>query len=111
MLHVSGVCGYFEVMLDLNFDSEALLAQDYMTHHFIILVHKALRISVMLALHAHLQRKLASEGTSFDEIKDEIRKELALQYLWATKIPMNQLANILILGFSEQSVLSRAPKC
>jgi len=104
------------------------LAQDYIARHFrnpaemvSASVRKALRIhlatpradknriAAMLALHPRtLQRKLASEGTSFDEIKDEIRKELALQYLWETKIPMSQLANI--LGFSEQSALSRATK-
>ena len=63
----------------------------------------------MLALHPRtLQRKLAQEGSSFDAIKDDIRKELSLQYLWQTDISMSQLTDI--LGFSEQSTLSRATK-
>ena len=68
-----------------------------------------IHVATMLALHPRtLQRKLAQEGTSFDEIKDEIRKELTLQYLWETQIQMSQLTDI--LGFSEQSALSRATK-
>jgi hypothetical protein len=46
----------------------------------------------MLALHPRtLQRKLAQEGASFDAIKDDIRKEVSLQYLWQTDISMSQL--------------------
>lgn len=104
------------------------IAQDYLTRHFrnpsekiSASVRKALRIHLansrvdktriasMLALHPRtLQRRLASEGTSFDEIRDEIRKELALQYLWETQISMSQLTYV--LGFSEQATLSRAIK-
>jgi AraC-like DNA-binding protein len=68
-----------------------------------------IHVATMLALHPRtLQRKLAQEGTSFDAIKDGIRKELALQYLWQTEISMSQLTDI--LGFSEQSAFSRACK-
>ncbi|MEF9994820.1 MAG: AraC family transcriptional regulator [Acinetobacter sp.] len=104
------------------------IAQDYITRHFrnpteqvSANVRKALRIHLatshsdkthiaeMLAFHPRtLQRKLADEGTSFDEIKDEIRKELALQYLWNTQISISQLTDI--LGFTKQSALSRASK-
>jgi AraC-like DNA-binding protein len=104
------------------------IAQDYITRHFrnpteqvSANVRKALRIHLatshsdkthiaeMLAFHPRtLQRKLAAEGTSFDEIKDEIRKELALQYLWNTQISISQLTDI--LGFTKQSALSRASK-
>lgn len=104
------------------------MAQDYLARYFrnpkeqiSSSVRKALRIHLasargnkiqiadMLGLHPRtLQRKLVSEGTTFEEIKDNIRKEMALQYLWETPIQMSQLADI--LGFSEQSALSRATK-
>ena len=68
-----------------------------------------IHIAKMLALHPRtLQRKLVQEGSSFDAIKDDIRKELTLQYLWETDISMSQLTDI--LGFSEQSAFSRASK-
>lgn len=68
-----------------------------------------IHVASMLALHPRtLQRKLAQEGASFDAIKDDIRKEVSLQYLWQTDISMSQLTDI--LGFSEQPTLSRATK-
>ena len=104
------------------------VAQDYLSRYFrnpnekfSASVRKGLRVHLstshankiqiasMLGLHPRtLQRKLVQEGTSFDQIKDDLRKELALQYLWETQIPMSQLAGI--LGFSEQSALTRAIK-
>lgn len=104
------------------------VAQDYLSRYFrnpnekfSVSVRKALRIHLstayankiqiasMLSLHPRtLQRKLVQEGTSFDQIKDKLRQELALQYLWETQIPMSQLAGI--LGFSEQSAFTRAIK-
>jgi AraC-like DNA-binding protein len=61
----------------------------------------------LLALHPRtLQRKLADEGTSFAAIKDEVRKQLALEYLGATRMPIGQIS--LMLGFPAQSALTRA---
>ncbi|MEG2268210.1 MAG: hypothetical protein RSC68_28295 [Acinetobacter sp.] len=42
-----------------------------------------------------LQRRLEQEGTTFDPIKDELHKELTLQYLLETPVSMSQLASIL----------------
>ena len=66
-------------------------------------------ISHMLAMHPRsLQRKLEEEGTSFENIKDELRKQLLLQYLADSGASLGQIS--FILGFSEQSALSRACK-
>ena len=66
-------------------------------------------IARLLALHPRsLQRKLKQEGTHFDEIKDQLRRQLLLQYLADSHISIGQIA--FKLGFSEQSSLSRACK-
>ena len=63
----------------------------------------------MLAMHPRsLQRRLSESGTSFDEIKDQLRRQLFLQYLVDSKATMTQITSA--LGFSEQSTLSRACK-
>jgi AraC-like DNA-binding protein len=64
-------------------------------------------IARVLAIHPRtLHRKLLAEGTSFQDIKDTIRKELALKYLTETNASLAQLSAL--LGFPEQSALSRA---
>lgn len=66
-------------------------------------------IAQMLAMHPRsLQRKLSNAGTSFEMIKDELRKQLLLQYLVDSRVSLSQIA--VVLGFSEQSALSRACK-
>ena len=66
-------------------------------------------IANMLAMHPRsLQRKLDEEGTSFEQIRDKLRQQLLLQYLADSKASMSQIASV--LGFSEQSALSRACK-
>ena len=66
-------------------------------------------IANMLAMHPRsLQRKLDEEGTSFEKIRDKLRQQLLLQYLADSKASMSQIASV--LGFSEQSALSRACK-
>lgn len=64
-------------------------------------------VSDHLAVHPRtLQRQLATSGTSFAEIVDDVRRQEAERYLRDTTMPLAQLAGI--LGFSEQSSLTRA---
>ena len=65
------------------------------------------KIADLLALHPRtLQRHLASEGTTFEAIREEARKDATMHYLQQTAIPLSQLAHQ--LGFSEQSALTRS---
>jgi AraC-like DNA-binding protein len=60
-----------------------------------------------LCLHPRtLQRRLRDEGTGFEKIRDEVRKELALQYFAQPTVPLIRIAGL--LGYSEQSVLTRS---
>lgn len=64
-------------------------------------------VAALLALHPRtLQRRLAEEGTSFGAIKEEVRKQLALEYLRGTRMAIGQIS--LMLGFPAQSALTRA---
>lgn len=53
-----------------------------------------------------LQRHLEAQGTSFATLLDEVRRDETERYLRDSDIPLGQLAGI--LGYSEQSVLSRS---
>ncbi|MGH8808056.1 MAG: AraC family transcriptional regulator [Noviherbaspirillum sp.] len=55
-----------------------------------------------------LQRRLQEEGTSFHQLVDDIRRELARQYLTQPQITLAQVTYL--LGFSDQSIFSRACK-
>jgi AraC-like DNA-binding protein len=60
-----------------------------------------------LAMHPRtLQRRLREGGTSFDSIKEEVRREAAWQYLTQTKLPLTTIASL--LGYSEHSAFSRS---
>jgi len=64
--------------------------------------------SVARELHMstrNLQRRLATEGTSFRELVEDIRKELAQQYLKERHRPIGEIAYL--LGFSEPSNFTR----
>ena len=64
-------------------------------------------VAGLLALHPRtLQRQLAAEGTSFEALREETRKDAALHYLRQTRMPLGQLADL--LGFSEQSAMTRS---
>lgn len=64
-------------------------------------------VASLLALHPRtLQRRLAEEGTSFGAIKEEVRKQLALEYLRGTRMTIGQIS--LMLGYPAQSALTRA---
>ncbi len=53
-----------------------------------------------------LKSRLKAEGTSFEELLQLTKKELAAEYLAETDLPMTEIA--LLLGFSELSAFSRA---
>jgi AraC-like DNA-binding protein len=53
-----------------------------------------------------LQNRLNSDGTSFDDLVQVTKQELAEDYLRDTDLPLNEIA--LMLGFSELSAFSRA---
>ncbi|HYD62625.1 MAG TPA: AraC family transcriptional regulator ligand-binding domain-containing protein [Noviherbaspirillum sp.] len=55
-----------------------------------------------------LQRRLQDEGTSFHDLLDGTRKELAQQYLRQPDLTLAQVAYL--LGFGDQSTFSRACK-
>ncbi|MCY1397894.1 HTH-type transcriptional regulator VirS [compost metagenome] len=64
-------------------------------------------IAEQLGMHTRmLQRRLADQGRSFDEIVEKIRRERADHYLAERHMPMSQVAGL--LGYSEQSVFNRA---
>lgn len=53
-----------------------------------------------------LNRRLAAEGTSFANLRDETRKSVALQLLEGTRMPVKQLADH--LGYANASAFTRA---
>lgn len=64
------------------------------------------RVAAELGLHPRtMLRGLAAEGTSFQKIKDEVRRELMAHYLRQTDLPVADISER--LGFAEQSVMSR----
>lgn len=64
-------------------------------------------VARMLALHPRtLQRRLAAEGTTFEAVLDEVRRDAARRHLTTTTLPLAQVATL--VGFTEQSTLSHA---
>ncbi len=55
-----------------------------------------------------LFRRLRAEGTTFEQVLDELRRRLALQYLGEGRASVNETAYL--LGFSEPAAFSRAFK-
>lgn len=55
-----------------------------------------------------IRRHLNNEGNSFKEIKESVRRDLAIQQLERSDVPINQIAHR--LGFSEPSAFNRAFK-
>jgi len=66
-------------------------------------------VAKAMALSARtLQRRLAEEGTTFQEVVDEVRRELAQKYLQDRALGVTEVAYL--LGFSELSAFDRAHK-
>jgi AraC-like DNA-binding protein len=55
-----------------------------------------------------LQRQLSDEGTSFQIVKDTLRRDLAIVRLVSPSVPLSKIANE--LGFSDSAVFQRAFK-
>ena len=55
-----------------------------------------------------LQRRLAAEGTSFQNLKDQLRRDLAVERLTTTSMPLSYIA--VQLGFADATAFSRAFK-
>ena len=65
------------------------------------------RIAAALNLHPRtMHRRLNAEGTSFQQIKDEVRRDLLLYYLQQTNLNFALVSAR--LGFAEQSVMTRS---
>jgi AraC-like DNA-binding protein len=65
------------------------------------------RIAAALKLHPRtLHRRLTAEGTTFQQIKDEVRRDTLLYYLQQTRLDLALISER--LGFAEQSVLTRS---
>ncbi len=61
------------------------------------------------ALYVHprtVQRRLQEEGTTFETIKDDVRRNLAEQYLSQPDVPLTQVTAL--LDYSEQSAFGRS---
>lgn len=66
-------------------------------------------VALDLAISArHLQSHLKAEGTTYQRLLDQARKELALDYLEQAELTMCDIA--FMLGFSEQSAFNHAFK-
>jgi AraC-like DNA-binding protein len=64
------------------------------------------RIAAELKLHPKtMHRLLKAEGTSFQKIKDEVRRDLMVYYLKQTDLEFARISER--LGFAEQSVMTR----
>jgi AraC-like DNA-binding protein len=75
-----------------------LLAEGGCTHE---------RVAAGLNLHPRtLQRRLRDEGESFEAIRDQVRRDVALRHLGQSNVSLVKMTEI--LGYSETSVLSRS---
>ena len=64
-------------------------------------------VATQFALHPRtLQRRLAAEGTTFADLVDHLRRDMAVRYLRDTDLGLDHLSRE--LGYAEQSVLTRS---
>ncbi len=65
------------------------------------------QVAVQLAVHPRsLQRQLAVQGTTYQQLVDDTRREEAVHLLRDTDLPLTHIAHL--LGYTEQSVFSRS---
>jgi AraC-like DNA-binding protein len=65
------------------------------------------RVASELHLHPRtLLRRLKAEGMCFEEIKDDVRRDMTLRYLQGTDLPLRRIAEK--IGYAEHSVLTRS---
>lgn len=63
-------------------------------------------VAEVLSLHSRtLHRRLREEGTSFQRIKNEVRRDMLIPYLDQTDFPISEISER--LGFAEQSAMTR----
>lgn len=63
-------------------------------------------IAAELSMHIRtLNRRLRQEGTSFQQIKNQLRRDLLIHYLEQTDFPISEISER--LGFAEQSAMTR----
>jgi AraC-like DNA-binding protein len=55
-----------------------------------------------------LYRKLKAEGTNYEKLLDELRHKMAMHYLSAKKVSLNETAYL--IGYSDPTAFSRAYK-
>ncbi|MGH6950132.1 MAG: AraC family transcriptional regulator ligand-binding domain-containing protein [Vitreimonas sp.] len=64
-------------------------------------------VGQMLNMHPRtLQRRLMAQGTSFEKVRDEVRRSMAEIYLADDLVPLAHVA--FLLGYANQSVLTRS---
>ncbi|MFL0278127.1 AraC family transcriptional regulator [Mycobacterium sp. SMC-19] len=65
------------------------------------------RVAALLIMHPRtVQRRLAESGTTFDELLDQVRRDIAEGLLANPNVPLSTVARQ--LGYSEQSSLTRS---
>ena len=66
-------------------------------------------VARLLRMHPRtLQRHLAAEGTTFEQVLDEVRRDAALRLITRTDLPFSQVTAM--VGLGEQSALTRASR-
>jgi len=76
-----------------------------------VLVFRRTMATAARSLHmsvSTLQRHLATEGTSFQSLKDQLRRDVAIVRLNTSTVPLAALAEE--LGFSDSAAFQRAFK-
>jgi AraC-like DNA-binding protein len=64
-------------------------------------------VASMMHMHARtLQRRLTAEGTTFEKVRDDVRRSMAEIYLANDVVPLSHVAHL--LGYANQSVLTRS---